>query len=66
MVVVVVVWYVVVVVHSINVPDTQDGVIVSAVVIVSIAVVVEVSVIDTKEAVPSAGDSIPDSAFIVA
>merc|ERR1719410_1742766 len=49
------------VMHSINVPATQDGVTVSVIVTVANDVEVDVRVIETKRALPSAGESMPDS-----
>jgi hypothetical protein len=49
------------VMHSVNVPATQDGVTVSVIVTVANDVEVDVRVIETKRALPSAGESMPDS-----
>jgi len=52
---------VVVVVHSENVPVTQEAVVVKLVVTVAMDVLVEVRVIDTNRALPSAGEFMPES-----
>jgi len=51
----------VVVVHSVNVPATQEFVMVSLTVTVAMEVDVEVNVIETKSALPSAGEFNPES-----
>jgi len=48
-------------VHSVNVPDTQEGVTVELTVTVAMEVDVEVNVIETKSALPSAGEFNPES-----
>jgi len=50
-----------VVVHSENVPETQEAVVVKLVVTVAMEVVVEVRVIETNRALPSAGEFMPES-----